>query len=473
MKYNIKDILEENIEKYGDNEYIFEKIESEYRPNTYRKFYYDVLKVASLLQKRHKIDDKIIICAENSYNYMVADAAIMGYTCVSATLSKEWGEYDLSNAIEIIKPVTFIYSNSKKEIVNELMKKYTEIEYLEIENIIPESLGDIDMERIDGTNPSKLIFSSGTTGMPKGVLLSQENMFACYDSLTRRAYMDSDDIDYLFLPLSHTYASIWNFMISLINGMKIYLCSNTKLMFQEILEVKPTIFCAVPLIYERLYAVCLEKNINPEILLGGKIRFSFSGGARLKPEIRRFMKEHKINFLEAYGMTETSSLISVEYPNWDDYESVGTILENIECMIDNPDQDGIGEIILKGENVFSGYYKNDYQTDKVFDENKYFHTGDLGKIVGNKLYVSGRKKRVIIFSNGENIYPDDIEEMFNDSNITKVKVFDKEGIIFASIYVKEYKDYGEYIVGINKKLPAFSHIKGYEVIIDNIEARQK
>ena len=471
MQYSIKDILEEKVKVYNECNYIFEKNEGKYVAHTYKNFYDDVMKVASFLQSEHNKEDKIIIYAENSYNYMVTDAAIMGFTCVSAPLSKEWNSYDISNAIDLIKPKTFIYSNSKKDVVKELKKKYPEISYINIENIIPNEKGVLDLNRVSVSEPCKIIFSSGTIGMPKGVVLTQEKMFACYDNLCLRAPMDNTDIDYLFLPLSHTYAGIWNFLISMISGMKLYLCSDTKLMFQEIQEVKPTVFCAVPLIYERLYTTCLEQNIDPKNALGGNIKYLYCGGAFFKPEIRKFLKESGLNLLEAYGLTETSSLISVEYPNNDDFESVGTIFENTIVKIENPDDKGIGEICVKGNNVFEEYYANEYQTKKAIDNDGYFHTGDLGKLDGNKLFLKARMKRVIIFANGENIYPEDIENMFIDDNINKVKVFDKHGVLFASVFVNQIKDYKDMIDGINLKLPNFSKIKDFEVIVDDISKR--
>lgn len=473
MKYTIKDILKTNNKKYGENEYIFEKEDGVFKPHTYNDFYNDVLKVASMLQKNHQVDDRILMYAGNSYNYMVCDAAIMGFTCISVTVSKEWSEYDLENTINIIKPKSIIYSVVKEDVIKEIRSRHKDINFIEIESIIPKKQDELDENRIDPSKGCKIVFSSGTTGLPKGAVLSQNNIFDSFDNVLKRAPFNSNDIDYLFLPLNHTYGGIWNFLLSILTGMKIYLCSDTKKMFDELQEVKPTIFCAVPLIFERLYATCIETNINPMSALGGNVKYVFCGGAYHKPEIRKFLKESGINILEAYGLTETSSLISLEYPNNEDFESVGTVLENEEVLIDNPDKDGIGEILIKGKNVFLEYYNNEYQTKKAKDNNGFFHTGDLGYLKDNKIYLKGRKKRVIIRSNGENIYPDNIEFLFKDDNINKVKVFDKEGKIFATLYVKKLKDYKEIIKKINSQLPKFSQIEDFEIVKDDITKRIK
>ena len=322
----------------------------------------------------------------------------------------------------------------------------------------------------DRETSCKVIFSSGTTGIPKGVMLCQRNMFASWENLLRRAHFDYTDVDYLFLPLNHTYAGICNFLYSVLSGMQIWLCSDTKKIFEEILEVRPTMFCAVPLIYERLYSVCLEKNLNPVEVLGGRIRFLFCGGAYMKPEIRKYLKECGLNLMEAYGLSETSSLISTEYSySDDDFTSCGKIYEHLDVKISDD-----GEIIVKGDNIFNGYYQDKELTAKCFDKDGYFKTGDLGDIRDGKLYITGRKKRVIILSKGENVYPDDIERCFEGTaNIAKVKVFEKNKEIFATLYVSGEINAEDVVVRVNASLPKYSRISAYEVIRDSISSRMK
>jgi len=253
-----------------------------------------------------------------------------------------------------------------------------------------------------------------------------------------------------------------------------YICSDTKLIMEELLMVKPTLFCAVPLIFEKLYAVCLERKISPRIALGGNIRYLFSGGAYLKNEIREFLKGDGLNLLEAYGLTETSSLISCEYSDPLDFESVGTVMENIEIRIAEPDKDGIGEILVRGENIFSEYYKNPVATEVAFDADRFFRTGDMGYIKDDKLYFVKRKRRMILLSNGENVFPDELESLFVEyPNISRVKVYENDRKICASIYVLSEIDGDSVVDEVNSRLPEYAKIQKYEVISDSIETRLK
>lgn len=474
-KYNIHELLTEGEKLYSSHGYIYERSGDSFKGVTYNRFVKDVRKLASALISDGLKDENIILFGGNSYNYMVTDTAIMGYVGVSCTLSKEWSARDLTNAAKLLTPKAIIYSEQKSETVGKLKNEFPDIKYYILEEILSlKSDEDLSYEHNMGEKCVKIIFSSGTTGLPKAVMLSQDNMFANWENLKKRAPFCKDDKDYLFLPLSHTYGGICNFLYSLITGMSIYICSDTKLIMEELQIVKPTAFCSVPLIFEKMYSACVAGNISPKVLLGGNIRYLFSGGAYLKPEIRKLIKDDGISFFEAYGLTETSSLISCEYDDKNDFESVGTILENIEVRISEADENGVGEITAKGNNIFSSYYKNPEATQKAFDNDGFFHTGDLGYIIENKLYVVGRKRRMILLSNGENVYPDEIEALFSVyKNINRVKVYERGGVIFVSLYVAEKIDADAVISEVNNNLPKFSAIKGYELIEDSIEARIK
>ena len=475
MSYSVHSLLTDGIQCFGDKEYIFERDGDSFYGRTFARFADDVRALASALLARGLHGRNIILYGENSYDYMVADIAVMGYVGVSATLSKEWQPRDLINAAKLLDAAAVIYSPKKEDAVNALRESFPDALYIPMNGLsafISEQ--HPEPQPLPTDSCCKIIFSSGTTGMPKAVMLSQDNMFANWDTLKKRSPFTSEDKDYLFLPLSHTYGGICNFLYSLITGMSIYICSDTKLIMEELQMVKPTIFCAVPLIYEKLYAACRENGIPPAAALGGNIRYLFSGGAYLRPGIRKFLKGNGLNLLEAYGLSETSSLISCEYTNADDFESVGTVLENIDIRIDLPDADGAGEILVRGGNVFTGYYGNPSATASALSGDGWFRTGDLGSLRNGRLYLKGRKRRMILLSNGENVYPDELEAMFAEyPQLSKVKVYERDGAIHAALYATSECDGDAMLSEVNAKLPKYARITACEVIRDNIEARMK
>lgn len=473
MSYEIKDLLNGKLKQLGNDNFIAEKYKDEWHFHSYADFIRDTKTFAAYLQHENLTHSKIAIFANNSYNYLVADAAIMGYIGVSVPISKEWTFYSLNNALRNLDINAIIYDNQHAEIVQRFAERHA-IKTIKIEKVTEPNDYVLNEDIKTADEISKIIFSSGTTGAPKAVALSQRNMFANFENLRKRTPMDENDIDYLFLPLSHTYACISNFYYALISGMKLYLCSDTKKIADELLEVKPTIFCAVPLIFERFYTACQAKNLDPNILLGGRIRHLFVGGANLNPEICKFFKQHHTGLVNTYGLSETSAIVAVEYHNEDDFESSGTIFENQEVKIDQPDENGIGEILVKGENIMLGYYRNEELTRQVIDYDGFFHTGDLGAIRNNKIYIHGRKKRLILLSNGENIYPGDIEPLFEKyPHVTKAKIYEKDKTIFATIYADEDIDLEPIVDEINDELPKYARIHNYELIRDTIGVRLK
>ena len=171
---------------------------------------------------------------------------------------------------------------------------------------------------------------------------------------------------------------------------------------------------------------------------------------------------------EAYALTETASSFCIEYPNKDDFESVGTIFENIDVKIINKNKDNIGEIIVKGPNVFLGYVNNEKLTKSVFTEDGYFITGDYGYIDNNKLYIVGRKSDVIIGENGENVYPKEIEKVLKEysPDIIKVQAFLVDNKVNYKIYIKEYSDINieDIIADYNSKATKKDFVKFYKTI---------
>lgn len=469
--YNIAALLNRGSEKFKNRGYIYEKHNGKYVEKTFSDFTCDVLSFATFLNNKGLTKKNIALYGPNSYNYMVADIAIMGYVGVCVSISKEWKTYDIENVFKKTDIKAMVYDETKEKEVCELKKIFPYILYISLGEVSKKYKSDTKVSPVKSDECSKIIFSSGTTGMPKAIMLSQKNMFANWENLYKRAKLGMNDVCYLFLPLSHAYGGICVFLYSLITGMQIYLSSDAKKIFEELREVKPTVFCAVPLIYEKLYSLCMNSEVKPEDFLEGN-RFLFSGGAFLKLEIRQYLKNRGINLLHSYGLSETSSIVAVEYSNTTDFDSVGTIFENMDVKTDALNGKDEGEILVRGENVFMGYYN--IAIKDTFDCDGYFHTGDIGYIKGEKLYICGRKKRTILFSNGENIYPDEIEALFlTYEGITKAKVYEKDGKIFAQIYVNNDTDVKAIVADVNLKLPKYSVVTDYEIICDSMDIRIK
>ena len=473
--YTIQALLKNNVSEFGDKSYIFEKIDGKYEGKTYGQFVDDVYRFANYLQQQNLVGKKIALYSKNSYAYMVSDIAVMGFVGIAVCISKDWLFRDLNSVVGQLGLDAILYGKEQAEHVDKLRHLYPDIKYIPMEmaiecNVTTECKKDL----INPDECSKIIFSSGTTSMPKAAMLSQNNMFACWENLYKRAPLNYTDVNYLFLPLHHAYAGICVALYSLITCMKIYICSSIDKMIDEIQEINPTVFCAVPLIYERVYAICQANNISPSILLGGNMRHMFCGGAWFDPKIREFLKSDGLNIMHSYGLSETSSIVCVDYPGATDFNSAGTLFENIEVKIHNPNEDGVGEIIIKGDNVFLGYFNNPEATDKAFDCDGFFHTGDLGRIKGNLLYVYGRIKKVIVCSNGENVYADEIVSLLmKHSGVTSAKVYEKNKIIFATLFCNTKIDANKVVERVNEQLPRYSHIQEFDVVDDSISVRMK
>ena len=409
--------------------------------------------------------------SENSTKLMEHDLAITFYVGISAPVSKEWKLNDLLSGIDELKADLLIYSDTFEEYAKEAKKK-ANIDILNINKINPKFSEELlDMPIKNQNKVAKIVFSSGTTGKSKAVKLSLKNIFAGFDSLLRRCPFNHTDSTYLFLPLNHTYASVYNFFYSLVAGYSIYLSSSTKKIGEELLETNPTIFCAVPLVYNNLLQAYQDK-IN--YAFGKNIKYLFCGGAPLSKETRKFYKDKGLNLMQAYALSETASSFAIAYPYQDDLESTGTIFEDLDVKVVDKDKDGIGEIVVKGDCVFLGYTDKSLNK-RVFDKDGYFHTGDLGYIKDNKLFLKGRKKKMLLTSNGENVIAESIENNIKEknNNINDVKAYIKNDKLAVDIYVSNDIDVDKIINEYNKDVPKYERIEFYNIKEDSIDVRLK
>ena len=369
---------------------------------------------------------------------------------------------------------------------------------------------------LDPNKVSIFLYTSGTTSISKCVGLSQANICADIYALSQMTDIRTTDTFLSFLPLHHTFESTTTFLYGTSCGITIAFCDSLKYVQKNLVEYNITGFVCVPLMLEVMYKkilkgiyeqgkttlvkfmrkVCnlllkfkidIRKKVFKEILdqLGGKIRILIAGGAPMNKEAIQGFLDFGIILLQGYGLTETSPVLAGENEFYSRVGSVGLPMPGVDIKIDNPNKDGIGEIIAKGPTIMSGYIDNEEANKEVL-KNGWFHTGDLGKFdKDGYLFVTGRKKDVIVLKNGKNIYPEEIEILINKlPYVEESMVFGKPAkdndlmicakIVYNSDYLKENysnlskEDYHNFIwqdikSKINKSMPTYKYIR--EIIV--------
>ncbi len=309
-----------------------------------------------------------------------------------------------------------------------------------------------------------LNYTSGTTGFSKGVMITGNNLASNIMFAHREIGLKPGSQMLSFLPLAHTYGCAFEFLYALSAGCHITLLGKTpspKILMKAFEEIKPALIIAVPLILEKIYKKMilpvlgkrsmrwalniplLDQQIYSQFrkklmdAMGGRFYQVIIGGAPLNAEVEDFLHKIKFPFSVGYGMTECAPLISFSlYPNYIPH-SCGKVLEAMEARIDSPDPQHVaGEILVRGENLMTGYYKNEEATKEVFTKDGWFKTGDLGTIdADNNIFIRGRSKSMILGANGQNIYPEEIEAKLNNLPfIMESLVVEKDKKLIALVY---------------------------------------
>jgi long-chain acyl-CoA synthetase len=288
-----------------------------------------------------------------------------------------------------------------------------------------------------------ILYTSGTTGRSKGAMLSHANIVSNIRGAVTHFSLDSTIHTLSFLPINHVFEQVCGILLPLSQGGRVTFCESLKKLGENLAEVKPTFFLAVPAVY-RMLLDRIMKNINAgrlsrllfalplaRMLVTAKIRRTFgsgtifiSGGAALDPAIAEGLTRVGLHIYQGYGITETSPIISAEQPGRRRPGSVGWSLQGVEVRIDAPKEDGVGEIVVSGPNVMLGYYNNIQATAEVLTDG-WYHTGDLGRLEHDGcLTICGRVKNLIVTPNGKNVYPEEVEnELLKSPFIMEVMVY--------------------------------------------------
>ncbi len=313
---------------------------------------------------------------------------------------------------------------------------------------------------------ASIIYTSGTTGNSKGVMLTHKNLVS--DAIATTGIIDLRETDRLvsILPLSHAYECTLGFILVLYVGASVYYLDKpptARVMLPALQKIKPTVMCSVPLVIEKIYKTKILPQFTQKRVLrglyktpfmrrtlnraagkklrrffGGELQNFCIGGALLAAEVEQFLREAKFPYAIGYGLTETSPLIAGTDSRGTVLRSTGKPLPGIEIKIDNPNPEtGEGEILARGPVVMKGYYRDAERTAAVLSDDGWFRTGDLGLFDKNGyLYIKGRVKNMILGPSGENIYPEEIEEVINEQpDVLESLVYDQAGQICARVYL--------------------------------------
>lgn len=471
----ISDYLEEDYIKWADRPYISAKrwvLCSEDRPftsekdtfesRTFREIIDDIRYLSKALLNRGFEHKNIMLCSENSPEWILLYFAIMGYVGTCVPVDKEWTAHDLQNTLSAIPVSAVFVSCSKMQRFEALKELFPDICWFRIEDILPvlieegRSLPLPLSGRTDPTRTAMILFTSGTTNVPKAIPLTQENLFANWDTLYLRTPMTESDISYVFLPFHHVYTGVANILYTLISGMRLYLNSDLKNLIPELLEISPTVVCTVPLFLYQMYDALNDRLLDTL----RHIRFLYCGGSFTEPAVKEFFIRQGVCLLEAYGTTETSSVIALALPGDPDLAANGVVLENLTVKILDPDENGVGEIVVSGKSVSGGYLnRSDHYSE--FDKDGY-HTGDLGYLSADRhLYLKGRKKRMILTANGKNVYVEELEDMLlKNPEIKTAAVFEEDHHPAASVTTDLPESrLQDYLAEINACLPRYKQIR--------------
>ena len=543
MKFtDLKDMLKQTEEVYGDRPaYVFKtEKKGEFKTITHKQFREDINALGTSLIKMGLKNKKIAVISENRYEWELAYLSISAGTGVVVPLDKALPDNEIENLILRSQVEAIFYSKKYDEIMNKLReKKNTNLKYfisMELQEndngiysqkllvekgkkLIKEGNSSYLDAKIDAEKMGVMLFTSGTTAMSKAVMLSHKNIVTNVMDIIQRFDLNEEDRFLSFLPLHHVFECTVGFLYPISIGGSICFCEGVKHMAENIKEFDITAMISVPAVFDIIYrkvmktiekkgkleAIKKGKKISNLLLkikidvrkqlfkeihesLGPKLKLVVTGGAALDPETEAGFNDLGFDVEQGYGLTETSPVIAAETPKCRRLGSIGKCFPSVEVKIDNPDENGVGELMAKGPSIMIGYYENDEATKKALDADGWFHTGDLARIdEDGYIYISGRKKSVIVLNNGKNVFPEEIETLLNkvegikesfvyekkedgDVKVCVKIVYDKE--IIKELYNIEGEDeIREFLWGkvkdVNRLMPKYKYVR--EMIITEEE----
>ena len=532
---NLKDMLEKSGELYGDKTaYMFKTKEAgKFRKITHKEFRSDINALGTKLIDLGLKDKRIAVISENRYEWGVVYLSVVAGTGVIVPLDKSLPDNEIESLIIRSGVEAIFYSSKYNDIMNKIKEQgNTQLKYFISMDIDKEINGILSQKElisegrellnagnekflkadIDNEKMSIMLFTSGTTAMSKAVMLSHKNICANLKDITSVIKLYPEDRFLSFLPLHHTFECTVGFLYPISIGGSIAFCDGIRHIAENIKEYQITAMISVPILFEAMYkkvikgiekkgkletvqkgikisnallkiGIDVRKKLFKDIhdTLGGKVRLFVSGGAALDPEAEKGFNDLGFTMYQGYGLTESSPVIAAEDDKYRKIGSIGKAFPSLDVKIDDPNEEGIGELLAKGPSIMLGYYDNEEATKETIDSEGWLHTGDLAKIdKDGYIFISGRKKFVIVLKNGKNIYPEELETLVNkiegikesfvygkpeddgDYKICAKIVYDKD--IVKEIYKTDDENELKEIIWkeikkINKTMPAYKYIR--------------
>jgi AMP-dependent synthetase/ligase len=509
----------------------------EYMKHTFHEYAEEARNLGTALLEMGFEGKRIALIGQNRYEWCTSYISVLGGDMVIVPLDKALPNIEIKSLIQRSKADAVIFDSKYLSVFQEIKKEQTSnlscyicMDKVEEEGMLNYSdlvekgrelrkNGDQRYEKlkIDNEKMSVMLFTSGTTTISKAVMLSHHNICSNINAMPHFVLMYESDVLLSFLPLHHTFECTITFLYGcLYCGATVAFCDGLKHIVNNLTEYGVTVFVGVPLMLEMMYKkimkgiekqgkagliktmtpitnalatihIDIKRKIYKQVLdnLGGKLRLVLYGGAPMEKSTIKGLASFGIDMVQGYGLTETSPVITAETDHFKRPGSAGLVMKNEEVKIDQPNEEGIGEVVVKGPNVMLGYYENEEATKEVLKDG-WFYTGDLGYFdQDGYLYLTGRKKDVIVLKNGKNIYPQEIEFLisklpFVEENIVYGKPVKNNDYLISSkivynpdvlkeLYPEANENQYQEIIWkqikeqINNNMPDYKHIK--EIIV--------
>lgn len=444
----LRELMTYCLKNYADKAAFYIRNKETYDTVDYSKFVNDTFALATSFVKKGYTGHQIALVGENSYQWVVSYLAAVSAGAFIVPLDKELQPKEITGLVQSSSSVALIYSESYSYLIEEsegvdyYVIGRSKLQHTSLDEFIKSGQGDykeLFEVTLDGEAMCSIVFTSGTTGVSKGVMLSHRNLLS--DCFSCSEFIQFHGNRFSLLPMHHTYEFTLGVIFAFMQGCAISINHSIKYISQNLQIFAPTDLVVVPLVAETLYnsiwnnirssgkeklirrmikisnglrkvGIDVRKILFKKIhaALGGKVKSIFCGGAHIDADIARGYIDFGFDFYIGYGITECSPLITANMSlRADKASSCGREISCCHVKIDSPDENGEGEVMVKGDNVMLGYFRNSTATEAVM-QNGWFRTGDIGRFDSDQyLYITGRIKNIIVLKNGKNIYPEEIE----------------------------------------------------------------